>query len=263
MNHTIFLTKMSVSNGMPIQYYLNQTLCINDYLNQTLQIQHTGNKHCIACNRKIRKTFFEGLCYPCFQSSPLASECIIRPELCQAHLGKGRDPEWEAKYHNQPHIVYLAISSGLKVGITQSTNTPTRWIDQGAISAIRIAEVPYRYLAGCIEVTLKDHVSDRTAWQKMLKNDIPNIDLITEKNRIVNLLPTQYHQYLLTDTHFDSFDYPVNHYPQKVKSINLDKIPLYNGVLTGIKGQYLLFSDGFVLNIRKHSGYEVKITTIQ
>ena len=259
MTYTIFLTKMTVANTRPIEYYLNKQVCLNTYLNQTIQIQHTGNKSCVLCKRKIKKTFFEGLCYPCFQSSPLASECILRPELCQAHLGKGRDPEWEEKYHNQPHIVYLAVSSGLKVGITKSTNASTRWIDQGASSAIRIAEVPYRYLAGCIEVALKAHVSDRTSWQKMLKNDIPDINLITEKNRLNQLIPTQYQHYLSPNDECSYFDYPVTVYPQKVKSINLDKQPLYNGLLTGIKGQYLLFDDGSVLNIRKHSGYEVTI----
>lgn len=156
-------------------------------------------------------------------------------------------------------MVYLAISSGLKVGITSRSNIENRWIDQGASHSILFSEVPYRYLSGCIEVALKAFVSDRTSWQKMLKNDFPNINLISEKNRLSKLIITDYKQYLSCNNHLYSFDYPVIQYPKKIKSINLDNLSSFKKTLIGIKGQYLIFEDNTVLNIRKHSGYEVII----
>jgi hypothetical protein len=261
MGSPFILEKMHVTNRQPdtttITYTLSNGQCLNDFLNQKIHIYHTGNKQCLVCGRKIKKTFFQGFCFPCFQSSPQASECIIRPKLCQAHLGLGRDKAWEEQHHNQPHIVYLAVSSGLKVGVTCCTNIPSRWIDQGANSAIIFAEVPYRYAAGCIEVALKDHVSDRTSWQKMLKNNIPDIDLITEKKRLLQYIPKEFQCYISNNNTRHQFKYPILNYPKKVKSISFDKHPTVDGVLTGIKGQYLLFDDDRVLNIRRHGGYEV------
>ena len=49
----------------------------------------------------------------------------MRPELSQAHLDiEDRDLTYEKKVQLQPHIVYLAVSSGLKVGVTRKTQVP-------------------------------------------------------------------------------------------------------------------------------------------
>ncbi len=262
MTTPFILEKMKVVNMQPITYTLPNGWQLSQSIGQKITIRHTGNKQCLDCGRKIKKTFFQGFCFPCFQSSPQTSECIIRPELCQAHLGLGRDKEWEEKYHNQPHVVYLSVSSGLKVGITKQTSIPSRWIDQGASSAIIFADVPYRYAAGCIEVALKPYVSDRTAWQRMLKNDIPDLDLPAEKQRLSQYIPDDFKSYFSSNNDVYTFDYPVTKYPDKVNAINLDKTPMVEGVLMGIKGQYLLFEDQRVLNIRKHGGYEVVIHSL-
>ena len=58
----------------------------------------------------------------------------------------------------------------------------------------------------------------------------------------------------LYDLHF-----PVLEYPKKVNSLNLEKTPNYSGKLTGIKGQYLIFEDGTVFNVRTYEGYIVDI----
>jgi hypothetical protein len=255
--HTLILDKMTVSPTNPVSYKLGDVISLNAILSKRLTIQSTGNIFCISCNRKITKTFADGLCFPCFRSSPLASECIIRPEKCEAHLGKGRDPEWEQQYHNQPHYVYLAVSSSLKVGVTQHLNIPTRWIDQGASSAIIIAKTPNRYLAGCIEVQLKKVVSDRTSWQKMLKNQLPHIDLESEKKRLRTFLSTELQSFVCDSTTHVEFSYPALHFPTQIKSLSLQKIPEISGLLIGIKGQYLIFESGHVFNVRKHTGYEV------
>ena len=176
-------------------------------------------------------------------------------------MGEGRDPEWEEKHHNKPHIVYLAASSAVKVGITRLDQVPTRWIDQGASSAIIVAEVPNRYEAGRLEVALKEFFTDKTQWQKMLKNDIDeSIDLEDEKWSIEDQLPSDIMEFFSENDEIIEINYPVNAYPEKVKSQSFEKTPSISGVLAGIKGQYLIFDDGRVLNIRRHTGFYVEIS---
>lgn len=253
---------MKTTHKLPVRYHSEfdkTTICFNDYLGKYLEIHWLGEIFCIGCGRKTNKSFMQGYCYPCMVNSPETAECIIRPELCRAHLGEGRDPQWEIDHHNQPHAVYLAVSSGLKVGITRHTQIPTRWIDQGASRAIILAEVPNRYLSGCIEVALKDHLSDRTQWQRMLKNEIADVDLLSAKKEIESLIPEELSPYLSSSEDVVEFQYPVIDYPTKVTSLNLDKTPDIGGTLTGIKGQYLMFDERYVINMRKYSGYAVTI----
>ena len=212
-------------------------------------------------DEKTKKSFAQGFCFPCFKNAPENSPCIIRPELCEGHLGKGRDAEWEENHHVQPHVVYLALSSGLKVGVTRGNQVPTRWIDQGATQAIRLAETPHRQLAGAIEVVLKDYMSDKTNWQRMLKNQIAEgIDLLKEKQKAKALLSGDLQQYISEKNDVFTFNYPVDSYPLKVKSVNFDKLPEIEGKLKGIKGQYLIFMDNRVLNIRRHTGYFITLS---
>ena len=193
-------------------------------------------------------------------NAPESAECIIRPELCRAHLGEGRDPEWEEKHHNKPHIVYLAASSAVKVGITREDQVPTRWIDQGATAAIRLAETENRYEAGRVEVALKEFFTDRTNWRKMLTNDVDNtIDLEEEKWALEEHLPADIMDLFSENDEIVNLNYPVLEFPTKVKSLSFDKTPVIEGVLKGIKGQYLFFENNEVLNIRKHTSYYVEI----
>ncbi|KGO88825.1 DUF2797 domain-containing protein [Flavobacterium suncheonense] len=262
MTYEGVLTKMETEFADPIQYYLvfeNSFLNLNQLLNKELEITFQGYQ-CLNCGKK-KKIFRQGFCYDCFMSSAAAGDWIMRPELSTAHLDiEDRDLEYEKKVQLQPHIVYLALSSEVKVGVTRKTQVPTRWIDQGAIQAVPIVEVPNRYLAGITEVALKNHFADKTNWQKMLKNEIPNVDLLSERNRLQNLLPEEVQPYFAAnpDKTYD-LHYPVLQYPKKVSSLNLDKTPNFNGRLTGVKGQYLIFEDGTVFNVRTFEGYVVKI----
>lgn len=168
--------------------------------------------------------------------------------------------EWEEKNHNQPHIVYLAASDKVKVGVTRNTQIPTRWIDQGASSAIRLAKTPNRYEAGILEVALKDFFSDKTNWQRMLKNEIDtSIDLVEEKWNLHDQLPEDLTKFFSEDDEIVTITYPVKEFPTKVVSLSFDKTPIIEGKLVGIKGQYLIFEGGAVLNIRKHTGYHIEI----
>lgn len=256
------LKKMKAVIGEPIKYslLLHEEVHVNQLIGKEVQLLWTGRINCRKCNKEIKKTFGEGFCYECFVTAPEAAECILRPELCKAHLGIGRDPEWEEKNHNQPHVVYLAASSAIKVGITRLTQVPTRWIDQGASEAIIIAKTPNRYEAGRIEVELKSLYTDKTSWQRMLKNEIDeSIDLEEEKWQLEEQMPADITDFFTKDDEVVELHYPVIEYPTKVKSIKLDREPEFKAVLKGIKGQYLIFDEGRVMNIRSHTGYYVQL----
>lgn len=260
------LDKMPVSidaaTGI-VQYHLvlgADTVALNPLIGQSIHLHFEGRINCVICGKVTKKPFGQGMCFNCFQTSPENAECILRPELCEAHLGKGRDPEWEQAKHNQPHVVYLALTSGVKVGVTRTDNIPSRWIDQGAWKVIRFAEVPYRRLAGEIEVFLKDYVTDKTDWRKMLKDERDNsADLVAEKNRLLDVLPEDLGQYYAEDDSVLELHYPVQAYPAKVNSLTFDKEVDVRGKLVGIRGQYLLFDGGQVINLRRHSGYLVSL----
>ncbi|CAM3997081.1 DUF2797 domain-containing protein [Flavobacterium antarcticum] len=263
MTYEGILTKMQTELGNPIQYYLvfeNSFLNVNQLLGKEVELIFDGFQ-CLNCGKQ-KKIFRQGFCYDCFYSSPAVGDWIMKPELSTAHLGiEDRDLEYEKQVQLKPHIVYFASSSEVKVGVTRNTQVPTRWIDQGAEQALAIVEVPNRYLAGITEVALKSHFADKTNWRKMLTNDIVEVDLMDEKNKVAALLPNEVRDYFDINA-FDvtSLQYPVLHYPKKITSLSLDKTPSFQGKLIGIKGQYLIFEDGTVFNVRSNEGYKVRIS---
>ncbi|CAD0002638.1 DUF2797 domain-containing protein [Flavobacterium salmonis] len=263
MQYQGVLTKMQTEFGNPIQYYLvfeDSFLHMNQLLNSEIEISFEGYQ-CLNCSKK-KKIFRQGFCYDCFYSSPAVGDWIMRPELSTAHLGiADRDLEYEQKVQLQPHVVYFAVASEIKVGVTRKTQVPTRWIDQGASQAISIVEVPNRYLAGITEVALKSFYTDKTNWRKMLQNPTQTFDLIAEKVKIESLIPAEAQEYFYSQKN-DVYDlhYPVLDYPVKVASLNLDKTPSFQGKLVGIKGQYLIFENGTVFNVRGSEGYLVTIS---
>ena len=257
------IKKMRVEYNATIQYSLalsGQFEPLNDHIGSNISLQWNGIINCVQCGNQTKKSFFQGFCYPCFIQAPESSECILKPELCQAHEGISRDMEWSKVHCLTDHFVYLSLTSGIKVGVTRYTQIPTRWIDQGAIKALKLAKTPNRYLAGAIEVKLKEFVSDRTSWQKMLKNDVDqSIRLIDYKIKLKQNLGDELSQYVLDEEIETLLNYPINQYPEKIKSINFDKVNEYEGKLTGIKGQYLYLDNQYVVNMRKYSGYYFKI----
>jgi Protein of unknown function (DUF2797) len=262
MQYEGVLTKMQTEFSSPIDYYLvfeNSFLHLNQLLGKQMEITQQGYQ-CLECGKK-KKIFRQGFCYDCFMGSASAGDWIMRPELSTAHLDiEDRDLNYEKKVQLQPHIVYLALSSEIKVGVTRKTQVPTRWIDQGAIQAIPIVEVPNRYLAGITEVALKSLYVDKTNWQKMLKNEVPNVDLVSERNGLKYVIPNEVKDYFQTESNnLYKLQYPVIAYPKKITSLNLEKTPQFSGKLMGIKGQYLIFEDGTVFNVRTFEGYVVKI----
>ena len=256
------LKKMLTEMQAPIRYFLDldtDFVDMNQCLEHTLSIELIGTQ-CLSCQAD-KPIFRQGFCQSCFFESPQAGEWIMRPELSTAHLDiEDRDLAYERKIQLQPHIVYLAMSSHLKVGITRKSQVPTRWIDQGAHLALSLLEVPNRYLAGVGEVALKNLFSDKTNWRKMLQNDHDQIDWTTARQQAINALTEELKPYVQSETHPTVLHFPVNQYPQKVNSLNLSKTPSYQGVLKGIKGQYLIFGDQTVFNVRSNEGYRVRLT---
>jgi hypothetical protein len=261
------LKKMRVENNNPIGYWLSLKdgdLYMNDLIGKSISLEFTGDINCSVCNRSTKKSFGNGFCYPCFMNAPENSECIIHPELCLGHEGKGRDAEWERKNHVIPHTVYLALTSAVKVGITRDGNEFTRWIDQGAWKTIKFATVPDRYTSGLVEVALKEYISDKTNWQRMLKDERNlNIDLLDSKDELIEYLSEDLQHYISEDDTIYELNYPVEEYPTKVKSLNFDKTPKLGGLLIGIRAQYLIFEGGEVINLRKFTGYSIKITVAE
>ena len=256
------LRKMETSLDDVANYTLvldGHSIDMNAKIGQNIKLSFDGTINCIACDRVTKKSFGGGFCYPCFRNAPESSECIIRPELCRAHEGEARDMEWAEKHCLVEQVVYLARSSAVKVGITRGSQLPTRWIDQGATDAIVFARVPNRYTAGLVEVAMKEHLTDRTNWQRMLKNEVIDADLAEKKASLTDTLDAEMQQYIDPDDTICSINYPVEHYPEKVKSVGFDKLPEIEGCLAGIKGQYLIFDDNRVLNVRKHNGYRVTL----
>jgi hypothetical protein len=239
-----------------------KSISINDLLGGKISLSFSGRINCIHCGRTTRKSYGQGFCFPCFQTVPEADITVLKPELDQSHIGIARDLEWAKRHNLIDHYVYLANTGDLKVGITRHTQIPTRWIDQGASQAIRIAKVPYRQLSGLIELELKKVFADKTNWRKMLTTKFNSeIDLLEAKTQAQSLLMPNFSDYLFED-HIWEINYPVLHYPKKVSSLNLDKTPYFSDVLIGIKGQYLIFQSGTVFNVRKHNGYYVEIEKI-
>jgi len=255
------LRKMRTEMGNPIQYFLvfeNDFINFNQVLNKTLKLEFIKFQ-CLNCGRD-RKIYRQGFCQSCFFETPAAGDWIMKPELSTAHLDKeDRDLEYEKRVQLQPHIVYLANSSNVKVGVTRKAQVPTRWIDQGAHEAIEIVEVPNRYLAGITEVALKNHVGDKTNWRKMLQNNIEDLNLVEWRDKLKTHIPDEAAEYFITSNTETNLEFPVLQYPDKVKSLNLDKTPSFEGVLKGIKGQYLIFEDQTVFNVRGSEGYYVGI----
>lgn len=267
------LRKMPAEAASPVSYTLkvgDTPVPMNELVGKRVRLNFDGVIRCIHCDRTTKKSFNQGFCFPCFRKLAACDSCIMSPEKCHYHLGTCREPEWGETHCMVEHVVYLANSSGLKVGITRASQVPTRWIDQGAVDAIPMLRVASRYLAGLVEVACKAHVADRTNWRAMLKGDVPELDLTQERQRLLGLIADDLAE--LRRQHGDDslravdeqglgLAYPVDVWPAKVKTHNLDKTPEVEGTLEGIKGQYLMLDTG-VINIRKFTGYEVRFRVL-
>ncbi len=260
------LSKMETTLGEKVSYGLVLSevhFDLTPFVGRELKLSYSGKIFCSNCGKQTKKSYAEGVCYPCTMKLASCDLCILKPETCHYDKGTCREPKWGEENCFKPHIIYLANSSGLKVGITRKTNVPYRWMDQGASEALPIMEVENRFISGQIEVLFKKHIADKTDWRKMLKGEPESLNLVDWKERLIGELreDLQYFEFNLLDEPVLKINYPVLQYPEKVSSFNLDKTPEIHGRLLGIKGQYLIFDSG-VLNVRSHSGYEITLEEV-
>lgn len=264
------LQKMAVSLDEPVRYGLrldDQVVPLNGLLGRHIELNFTGAIFCQHCGRKSNKSFSQGYCYPCFRKLPQCDLCIMSPEKCHYHLDTCRDAEWGEANCMIDHVVYLANSSGVKVGITRHSQVPTRWIDQGAIQALPVFRVQTRLQSGLVEDALRQHVSDKTNWRAMLRGgnqllDLPALrdDLLQLSKEPIEALQQRFGLQAIqpiSNAEVTEIRYPVEQYPTKIISLNPEKEPRVAGTLQGIKGQYLLLDTG-VINLRKFTAYQVE-----
>lgn len=264
--------KMKTQLAEPVSYTMvlgEHEIPLNQYLGRKIQLEYSGVINCIHCDRKTNKSFNQGYCYPCFRRLAQCDSCIVSPEKCHYAAGTCREPSWGEEHCMIDHFVYLANTSGLKVGITRGSQVPTRWMDQGATQAQPIFRVDTRLHSGLVETVFKNHIADKTNWQAMLKGNAEHCDLGQARERLmadcageIDALRQEFGLQAITileDQAQTLITYPVMEYPTKVTSFNLDKNPVAGGVLLGIKGQYLIFDAG-VINMRKYGGYQLSLT---
>ncbi|AUM66793.1 DUF2797 domain-containing protein [Brevibacillus laterosporus] len=247
----------------PVDYYLHlneEKISLNEWIGQQISIQYDGQKNCIACGRKTNKTFNSGYCYPCFTKRPENDLCIVKPHECHFDQGTCRDESFGESHCMIPHYVYLALSSDVKVGLTRKNNELKRWVDQGAVRAIPIAELPTRRMAGELEVHLSQFMPDKTNWRKMLKGEVKEADLIQLREEAYEKFPEEFKPFQLREDEWIDITYPILETLSKINSLSLDKLECVSGKLLGVKGQYLIMDIG-VFQVRKHAGYHVTVKT--
>jgi len=267
------LDKMRVLEGNPIDYYLrldNEEIHLNPLIGKNIKIEFLGKIHCKNCHEETKKPFSGGYCYPCSIKLAVCDICILKPELCHYHKGTCREPKWGEEHCMIDHYIYLANTSGLKVGITRYTQLPTRWIDQGAISALPILKVKSRYQSGLFEKIFSKILDDKTNWREMLKSTIKPLNLVKRRDLYLRQLSTELDSlekeigvnevtFLENEKQHD-FNYPVLSFPEKITAVNLLNENKIEGVLMGIKGQYLIFEKK-VINIRNHTSFLVSVNS--
>lgn len=250
-----------------------QSFSVASLLGLKMQLDDLGQKNCLRCGRLTKKTYSQGYCFPCFRSRPETDLCIVRPEKCHIAQGTCRDPEWGQTHCMQDHAVYLSFTSHLKVGVTRRHRLYSRWMDQGAVGGVELARLNNRLQAGQLEVLLKKHYKDRTHPQKMLASlrsepyETAIQSLAQERIQIQKLLQgTEFEPYVSTESQIKLIRYPSlslsDCSPIVPKLVSLDKTSSFQGQLTAVKGQYLIFDNQDCFSVRKHLGYHLKITQL-
>lgn len=244
-----------------------QLVPLNPLIGKKITLHFSGTIACKHCKKRTKKSYSQGYCYPCMSKLAQCDLCIMKPETCHHHLGTCKEPEWGIQNCMVDHYVYLANSSGLKVGITRHTQIPTRWIDQGATQALAIFKVSTRLQSGLVETALAEFISDKTNWRAMLKGEAQAIDLKEQAQMLIPQIAQRLEEIKLKygensvqalDNDVVNINYPVSTYLSKISSFNFDKTATVSGTLLGIKGQYLIFEGG-VINMRKFSSYQISV----
>lgn len=263
------MTSQLNSRGL-VEYQLpigDNLLTMNELIGTNLTLNFNGVIACQHCGKRTKKSYSQGFCFPCMQRLAQCDMCILKPETCHFEQGTCREPTWGEQHCFVPHYVYLANTSGLKVGITRHTQLPTRWIDQGATQAMPIFKVSTRLQSGLVETALSEFINDKTNWRVMLKGNAEDLDLANIANELIPKISDRLNDIRLRfgddavellSPKITKIQYPVREFLTKISSFNFDKSPIISDLLLGIKGQYLIFESG-VINIRKFTSYNVSV----
>jgi hypothetical protein len=267
--------RVNTNDNNQVQYQLpvgEQLIDMNALIGESIHVIYSGEIHCIHCLVKTKKSFNQGYCYRCLMRLAQCDTCIIKPELCHYDAGTCREPEWGEANCLSDHFVYLANTGTVKVGITRhvTEGVSSRWIDQGATQAIAVMRVQNRLTSGLVETAFKEHIADKTNWRTMLKRQPESVDLQSLKESLLEEVEGDLDEITeeygfqaidIVDTPAIDIHYPIEQYPEKISSINLDKDGGFEGVLQGIKGQYLMLDNNRVINMRKYAGYHLVVET--
>ena len=267
----ILKNKLQVQLSLPshqvhYQHPFIPDMKMNSLIGQVLQFQVSSCRQCQGCEKNVKK-IVAGYCYPCSKRLACCDLCILKPHLCHYEQGTCREPQWGLKHCFSDHYLYLSVTSGIKVGLTRASQFQTRWIDQGAVKAVLLAQLSSRYQAGVVEEYLSKTFDDKTNWRHLITGQISQLELLEERFEQAKFLIKEEKKfenfsYKLLDYHPVEIHYPVEKFPQKAKTINLDKTSIFEDKLIGIKGQYLFFEELGALNMRKYQGYDINIEVV-
>lgn len=260
------LRQLAASPGRPVRYRIeldegderSHALGLNSLLGGSLQITFTQSISCCYCGAGTPRSYGGGYCYDCFRTLARCDLCVVSPDRCHFAAGTCREPQWGQAFCMQPHVVYLANSSGPKVGITRQGGELTRWIDQGARQGLVVATADTRRQAGLLEVAIARQINDRTDWRALLHRDTRPIDLpaLRDSLRPRTALPAG--TAWVEDGIVQTVVFPVAAYPRRLVQLDFESGGALGGRLLGIKGQYLLFEHG-AFNVRRYRGYHVRL----
>lgn len=263
---TGIITKLNATvERQHVRYFLGNT-AMQPLIGRHIRLLHNGRTVCQGCGVENQPLSHDGHCPICSVSKASCDICSIKPELCHYAAGTCREPQWGEENCFTPHTVYLSVTSDVKVGITRDKKLPQRWIDQGATQAMPILSVDNRLTAGLTEQILCEVMADKTHWRRMLTGEVTR-DLPAVAEQIIPQIEQALSLYGNVARRVEQAEttliYPVSRYPAKVSNgTSLDKSPIIEGVLIGIKGQYLLFDNG-LFNLRKHIGYHIEISSTE
>jgi len=253
-----------------VRYILANQIFLNSYVGKSIRLEYLRKVQCLSCGKNTYGILTQGFCHSCSATLPGCDICMLKPELCHYNFGTCRIKPWGLSKCFRWHYIYLSITSGVKVGITSAVNAPKRWIDQGAVQALPIFKVSSRFLSGIIECKLKSYFADKTHWCSMLKSKPFIHDLVhyrdiifkKEESFFINIQKVYgRHSIIYINRELTEINYPILSYPLQVLSHNFIKDSVLEGVLLGIKGQYMILSDKKVFNIRRYLGCLFRFTS--
>lgn len=262
------LQKLRIEPGLaphePARYWLragNEELALGAAFGCGVEISYLHTITCTHCGDATRRSYGGGYCYRCFAELARCDLCVVSPDRCHFAVGTCREPDWGQRFCMRGHVVYLANSSGPKVGLTAAGNELGRWLDQGATQGLVILTTATRADAGHAEVALAQRLADRTDWRALVSRDAPPADLPALRDQLRSAAPALPSSASWCTAAVHELCFPVRRYPRRPTLLRLLERPVVRGNLLGAKGQYLLFDHG-VFNVRHHTAYHVRVTLL-